>query len=105
MATNRQRAQLQNLTTREYFHYAGLSSYSWVDPEKFNFPLKEVMCQECDYIPTTSTLDPKRAYRAHLKKHHPAIWWRTTKKPYVIREESDVDDADVNRFLRAMLNA
>jgi hypothetical protein len=98
MATNRQRAEKQHLTTRDYFWYA-TKPYSWVDKKKFNFELREVMCTECNYIPRGDSTDPKRAYKAHVKKNHPVKYWSEIAKPFVIKEEREIEITDWRKEL------
>lgn len=109
MTTNRQRAERENLTTEQYFHYAmplrGGSRPSWIRPKQFDQPLAYYMCDECKYIPNVYCENPKSAVRAHIKKHHPATFFRKYAKPFVIHEEDDVEPVEMDAFVRELLYA
>lgn len=71
------------------WHYAQYRSYS---SKLDGVSLDSVTCPECDYAPGQFTTDPVRAFKAHIKKHHRALYYREYAKPYVIKEESDLVD-------------
>lgn len=74
-----------------YFRYAK-RTYTWSSDKLLGVTIESVTC-ECGYRPRRTCVDPKRAYRAHIRKHHPVKYWTEIRKPLIIREERDLADA------------
>lgn len=91
----------------DYFYYSGLQfrdRYTWVKVKGVR--LADVTCKEdgCAYKPMTSCLDPLKAYKAHMRKQHPARWAYLKNPTLIIKEEDDADTVDIDA-LRELLYA
>lgn len=85
----------------DYFYYAApkFRGHSWV--KVTGVRLADVTCKEdgCTYKPIKECMDPRAAYRAHMRKRHRAAWLRMKTKVYVIREEPDIEIIDWRKEL------
>lgn len=75
-----------------YFTYAKRNNY-WHSRTLLGVTVESVTC-ECGYRPRHDTIDPKRAYKAHVRKYHPTKYWTEMRQPLVIQEEDDLADVD-----------
>jgi hypothetical protein len=99
MGREKQRARAERMTAQLYFTYAGNSnrfSYSWVPQYMRTMKIAEVLCPECDYVPRPDSTQPRRAFKAHVKKYHALLYSQKYMKPYVIHEEPDFEREFVN---------
>lgn len=83
---------------KDYFSYWNAKTWTWVPKYIATMDMREVICTEpgCKYVPRRDSTQPRRAFRAHVKKDHPRLFAEKFMKPYIIREEPDFSQfADV----------
>lgn len=60
----------------------------WNHGKLRNVHLADVSCDHCNYKPQRGVLDPKAAFRQHLRLRHPELKHRA--KLYIIHEEDEI---------------
>lgn len=93
MARETQRQRAERLSAQSYFTYARRTDrggyYGWVPVYMRTMDISEVLCTECDYVPRANSTQPRRAFKAHVKKHHARLYSEKFMKPFIIHEEPD----------------
>lgn len=77
-----------------YFDYAQPGRRHWYS-KVAGVTKADVTCLHCNYITRSSSTDPRRAFRAHVRKHHPSEYQRHYRPQFIIQEQDDTELADV----------